>query len=105
MNKLIKIGRFAFLLPYLIMPIYCVLFENEYLETAILVSMLIPLLLDSPIVLVYPGCILISIICGIISSKKEPKTKKTFIGIIIAIIMMIVLHKTMLVIFLRNFKL
>ena len=105
MKNLIKIGRFAFLLPYFIMPIYCVLFENEYLETAILVSVLIPLLLDSPIVLVYPVCILISIICGIISCKKDPKTKKTFIGIIIAIILMIVLSIAVLVIFLRNFKL
>jgi len=104
MKKVIKIGRFSFILPYFIVPIICVLFENEDLKTAIIISVFFPLFIEPPISLVYPICFLISIICVVLSLKKKSEKKAGSIGIIIAIVLIIALSVAAAFYFINNFK-
>ena len=63
MKNIIKFGRFAFILPYIIAPILCVVFENEDQGDALFISFLLPFFIDGPVMLLYPICFGITIFC------------------------------------------
>ncbi|MBP0974936.1 MAG: hypothetical protein J6P20_02600, partial [Oscillospiraceae bacterium] len=63
MNNLKKAGRLAFLLPYLIIPIFAMLFEREDLQNAVLISYYLPFGIESPIIILFPLSWIVSAIC------------------------------------------
>ena len=67
-KTLLKLGRFAFLLPYLIMPLLFLMEGTDIgsgFAAALLCTFVLFAALESPIVLIYPICWIISVFCFI----------------------------------------
>ena len=73
MNNLKKAGRLAFLLPYLIIPIFAMLFEREDLQNAVLISYYLPFGIESPIIILFPLSWIVSAICFILCAKENKR--------------------------------
>lgn len=73
MNNLKKAGRLAFLLPYLIIPIFAMLFEGEDLQNAVLISYYLPFGIESPIIILFPLSWIVSAICFILCAKENKR--------------------------------
>ena len=88
-NVLMKIGRFAYLLPYPVLLVACLVFEHEDLATTLLLLFFVPYAIESYLVFLIPVCWIISIACFILcviqakknKSRKE-KVQNTVCGII-----------------------
>ena len=68
-----KPGRVAFLLPYLIIPIFAMLFEREDLQNAVLISYYLPFGIESPIIILFPLSWIVSAICFILCAKENKR--------------------------------
>ncbi len=109
MIKAAKFGRFAFILPYIIAPIVITMQYNEDIKEAFLYAFFLPFGIESPIIILYPVCWIITI-ASIITchkssketgDKKEKRVNKIITGIIILIAVLIILA---VIDFVRNFK-
>lgn len=110
MNKLKKPGRLAFLLPYLIMPVYAMLIEHEDLQNAVLISYFLPFGIESPIIVLFPVCWIISLICFIACAKEnkrnnDKKGKTVNRLLLLFTVIWTGVHIAAIIVFLRNFKL
>lgn len=88
-DKLMKIGRFAYLLPYPVLLVVCLVFEHEDLALTLLLIFLAPWAIESFLVFLIPVCWIISvacfILCGIHARKnksRQEKAQNTVCGII-----------------------
>ena len=105
-SKVVKIGRFAYLLPYIIMPFIVMIAYQEGLSEAFIYSYFLPFGIESPAIILYPVSWIASLVCFIlcaIASRKVNKGKGT--NIICAVItgIWIVIHIALIVVFLSNF--
>ena len=62
---MVKWGRFAFLLPYIVLPPFISSLYNISLLQAALINYLLPLTIEPYILILYPICWIISIACYI----------------------------------------
>lgn len=72
-NVLMKVGRFAYLLPYLILPFVCMIAFHEDLPEAFLLTFFLPFGIESFAILLFPISWLISIACFILCGKQSRK--------------------------------
>lgn len=108
MNNLKKAGRLAFLLPYLIIPIFAMLFEREDLQNAVLISYYLPFGIESPIIILFPLSWIVSAICFILCAKEnkrnnDKKGKLVNRLILLFAVIWTVVHIIACVHFLENF--
>ena len=72
-KNFLKYGRFAFILPYIIIMIWGLVFMKLDLETIMNIAFLMPILIalyDYHIIWLYPICFGISILCVILYKKQ-----------------------------------
>ena len=108
MNNLKKAGRLAFLLPYLIIPIFAMLFEREDLQNAVLISYFLPFAIESPIIILFPLSWIVSAICFILCAKEckqndDKKGRKVNRLILLFAIIWTLVHIIACVHFIANF--
>ena len=95
MKKLVKAGRWAFLLPYIIAPAVILITANVSLSDTLRATWLHPLIYltlfdDKLLLCVYPLCYLITIIClCICSADKEGKKLNRIIACIFMLLVII----------------
>ena len=109
MNKAAKLGRFAFIWPYIIVPIVIMTQWDEDFKEAFLYAFFLPFGIESPIIIIYPICWMITIVSLIICHKDSKKTgdkkeKRANIIITAVIILIVVLIILAVIDFIRNFK-
>ena len=68
-----KPGRLAYLLPYLVLPVYAMLFEHEDLQNAVLITYFLPFGIESFVILLFPVCWIVSIVCFILCAKANKR--------------------------------
>ena len=89
MQKLLKIGRFAFIIPYLVMP-FCVMAAYHVdLEEAMRFAYLMPFGLETWCAVLYPIGWLITIVCLILchrTAKKDGDTAALKVNTVITVI-------------------
>ena len=110
MKKLIKLGRFAVFLPYLILPVSVAAAYRESLEVGLIYTFFMPLGIESPVILMYPVCFVISLICFVLCAwdakrENDPKGRKQnwiLLALVIAILLLNVLAAAH---FIANFSL
>lgn len=105
-SKVVKIGRFAYLLPYIIMPVIVMTAYKESILEGFVYSYFMPFGIESPAIILYPASWIASLVCFIlcaIASRKTKNGKGT--NIICAVItgIWIVIHIALIVVFLSNF--
>lgn len=73
-----KPGRFAFLLPYIVLPLFVMLFWHEELTEAVMFPYFLPFAIESPVIILYPVCWIITIVSFILCAKeaKQNNDKK-----------------------------
>ena len=78
MNNLKKAGRLAFLLPYIVMPFLVMQLYHEDLDTGMLFAYFMPMGIESPVIILYPVCCIITIVSFILCAKeaKQNNDKK-----------------------------
>ncbi len=108
MNKLIKAGRFSYLLPYIIMPVVVMLAYHEDFQEAFIYSFLLFFGIESPLVILYPVSWIITIVCFIrcfIENKRNADRKAQIINTILILLTILwtIIHVLMIVQFLNNF--
>ena len=93
MKKLVKWGRFAFLLPHLILPFYVAAVYNENFDSGgLTLAFLIPFAIKSPLTLLYPVCLAVSLLCFLLCARDckrkndaaERKRNRIFLALAIA---------------------
>ena len=105
-SKVVKIGRFAYLLPYIIMPFIVMIAYKESIIEGFIFSYFMPFGIESPAIILYPISWISSLVCFIlcaIASKKVQKGKGS--NIICAVItgIWIVIHIIMMIGFISSF--
>ena len=60
-NVLMKVGRFAYLLPYLILPFVCMIAFHEDLPEAFLLTFFLPFGIESFAIILFPVSWLVSL--------------------------------------------
>ena len=99
-SKIFEIGRFAYLLPYIIMPFIVMTAYKETILSGFVYSYFMPFGIESPAIILYPVSWIASLVCFILCAIVSRKTNKgkganiicaavTGIWIVIHIIMMI----------------
>ena len=104
---LMKFGRFAWLLPYIILPFVVAIMYQNSIADGFLLTFFMPVGIESPAILFFPFCWLISLVCFILCGISAKKTKKGKIGNIISIIvtaLFTVIHVVIVLLFLLNFS-
>ena len=109
MKELKKYGRFSFLIPYIIVPIFIVLRWKESATEALLISFFMPLAVESWIVLLYLICWIITIVSFVLcfreSRKNRDREKRKINWILLGIILCwVTIHVFLIINFIRNFK-
>ena len=105
-SKVVKIGRFAYLLPYIIMPVIVMIAYQEGLSEAFIFSYFLPFGIESPAIILYPVSWIASLVCFIlcaIASRKTKNGKGTNIICTVITGIWIVIHIALIVVFLSNF--
>ena len=110
MKKMKKVGRFFYLLPYIVMPILISLIWNESLRESILIAYFLPLGIESWIILLYPICWILTIISFVLCfiECKRNKDKKGILinlGLLGVWILWTIVHVIAIMDFLANFTL
>lgn len=105
-SKVVKIGRFAYLLPYIIMPFIVMTAYKESILEGFIYSYFMPFGVESPAIILFPISWIASLVCFIlcaIASRKTKTGKGT--NIICAVITGIwtVIHIVMIIGFLASF--
>ena len=72
MQKLKKIGRLAFLLPYIIVPFILMLTWHEDFLSSLIFSYCLTMGIEFPIIL-YPICWIVSIVCFVLCAKENKR--------------------------------
>ena len=108
-NILMKVGRFAYLLPYLILPFVCMIAFNEDLPEAFLLTFFLPFGIESFAIILFPVSWLVSLACFILcgkQSRKNKSRKEKIQNIVCAIITGVwaTLHIGIIIIFLLNLR-
>ena len=101
----VKIGRFAYLLPYIIMPLVVMIAYQEGLSGAFIYSYFLPFGIESPAIILYPLSWIVSLVCFILCAIASKKTKKgKGANIICAVItgIWIIIHIILIVDFISN---
>ncbi|MBE6851333.1 MAG: hypothetical protein E7504_06315 [Ruminococcus sp.] len=75
MKRLMKVGRFAFILPYILMPIIVMMQYSVPIEEGFAYTFFFFFGIESPFVLLYPICWIISIICFILCAKENKRNQ------------------------------
>lgn len=65
-----KLGRFAFLLPYIVMPFLVMQLYHEDLDAGMLFAYFMPMGIESPVIILYPVCWIITIVSFILCAKE-----------------------------------
>lgn len=73
MNNLKKAGRLAFLLPYIVMPFLVMLLYHEDLDVGMLFAYFMPMGIESPVIILYPVCWIITIVSFILCAKENKR--------------------------------
>jgi len=111
MDKMVfKIGRFAYLLPYAVMPAVAMICYDEPLADSILLTFAFPYAIESYVILIYPVCWLFSLISFIlcfIAAIKSKEKKSIILNIVFAGITVVwtVLHIIIMVLALSQLTL
>lgn len=104
-STLIKIGRFAYFLPYIIMPlIVMALYQEEFSEAALL-SFFLPFAIESSVIILYPLSWVTSVVCFILCAVESKRTGKGKVAnIIFAIItgVLLIFYVALILLFLFN---
>ncbi len=100
-KSLIKWGRFAFLIPYIVVPVFIMVKWQENFATALLLTFGLPMGIESPIVILFPAGWLITIICFILwkritdgmdnHEEKGREKKNNIIAIVVVVIVSLLL--------------
>ena len=104
-----KIGRLAFLLPYIVMPFIVMLIYHEEYKTGMLFAYFMPMGIESPVIILYPVCWIISVVCFILCAKEAQKNSdkkgRTVNRILLILaILWTAVHIAAVIQFLRNFE-
>lgn len=106
MKKLIRLGRFAYILPYLMMPLILMLGYAEGFSDAVVISFCLPFGIESPFVLLYPIGWIISIVCFIlcaVENKRNHDRKAQIINsLLIGIAILIAVILVALIVYMIN---
>ncbi len=107
-DNFFKAGRFAFLLPYIIMPIIIMSVYGDGFDVGFVFAYFIPMGIESPAIIIYPICWILSIVSFIIcavNSKKYDNSKDKKTNIIIAVMAGIwtIVHIILIIIFMNDF--
>lgn len=108
MKKYLKIGQFAFLLPYFIMPLI-IMADGEPFINAIVFSLFLFFGIEHPVVLIYPICWIISVYCFIRcvkdSKKESDQTEQAKSkGCLTLFIVIVILNIITVAAFIANFE-
>ncbi len=103
-----KLGRFAFLLPYIVLPLFVMLFWHEELTEAVMIPYFLPFAIESPVIILYPVCWIVSIVSFILCAKEckrnnDQKGRKVNRLILLFAVIWTVVHIIACVHFIANF--
>ena len=109
MKSLIKAGRFAFLLPYLIIPFVLGLTYSENLSEALTYTVFMPLGIESPVIILFPVCWIISAVCFVLCFSENRKNgdaqaQKRNLALLIFTAVLAVIHIIAVIAFGSNFQ-
>lgn len=110
MKKMKKVGRFFYLLPYIVMPILISLIWHEELRDSFIIAYCLPLAIESWVVILYPICWILTIISFVLCfiECKRNKDKKGILinlGLLGVWILWTIVHVIAIMDFLANFTL
>lgn len=110
MKKLFEIGRFTFLIPYILMPFLLMLLFREDFQEAAIFSYCLPFGIESPVVILYPLCWLITIVCIIavfvLCARSGDKKGILINCIILAVLILFVIVQAIVIVrFVAGFEL
>lgn len=108
MKSLIKAGRFTFLLPYLIVPFVLGLTYSANLNEALTYTFFLPFGIESPVIIVFPVCWIISAVCFFLCfrenrSSGDAKAQKCNIILLIVTAVLAAVHVLLIIKFAENF--
>ena len=109
MKTLVKCGRFAYLLPYVVLPFFCMFFFNVDFGSAWILSYAIPFAVESPILLLFPVCWIISVICFVRTFREnkgtqDSKAQKRNVFYLLLTVLWTLIHIVLMFLFITNFR-
>ncbi|MBO4459540.1 MAG: hypothetical protein J5715_00365 [Clostridiales bacterium] len=104
-----KIGRFSYLLPYLVLPFVAMIFYEEELQEALLLSFFLPFAIESPVLVLFPLCwsfTVLSFVMCFIYAHKSGKRKDMVLNIVFLVILFVfaTIHIAFIFLFLTNLR-